>query len=123
MSKPAARVGDMHICPQETGAVPHVGGPAAVGSSNVFINGLPAARVGDLAICNGPPDRISEGSATVFINGKAAARMGDHTAHRGIVIRGSSNVFIGDGSEGGRSSASCPVAAKAAGSSLYSDEP
>jgi hypothetical protein len=25
---PAARVGDMHVCPMVTGTVPHVGGPA-----------------------------------------------------------------------------------------------
>ena len=24
---PAARVGDMHVCPMVTGVVPHVGGP------------------------------------------------------------------------------------------------
>ena len=94
-SKPAARVTDMHTCSETTSQVPHVGGPIVSGSPNVFINGRSAARVGDIATCNGPLDKISEGSASVFINGKPAARMGDRTEHGGVVIIGSSNVFIG----------------------------
>lgn len=97
MGKPAARQGDMHICPKvEPGPVPHVGGPILEGSTDVLINGLPAARVGDAALCVGPADKISSGSSTVFINGKPAARMGDSCAHGGKIIIGSSNVFIGD---------------------------
>ena len=102
MGKPAARLGDMHICPKvEPGPVPHVGGPILEGSTDVFINGLPAARVGDAELCVGPTDKISSGSATVFINGKPAARMGDLCAHGGKIIIGSSNVFIGDSSSSG----------------------
>ena len=70
MSKPAARLGDMHVCPKvEPGPVPHVGGPIISGSPNVIIGGMPAARVGDAAVCIGPPDKVSAGSATVLING------------------------------------------------------
>ncbi|SBS34045.1 PAAR motif protein [Marinomonas spartinae] len=37
MGKPAARLGDMHVRPKvEPGLVPHVGGPIAGGSPNVF---------------------------------------------------------------------------------------
>ncbi|PKF76522.1 hypothetical protein CW749_26725 [Vibrio sp. vnigr-6D03] len=96
MSKPAARVGDAHSCPDKTGKIPHVGCPVAAGSSNVFINSMPAARQGDMAPCIGPPDSISAGSSSVFINGKPAARMGDGTAHGGVIASGSGNVFIGD---------------------------
>ncbi|MGF1725258.1 PAAR domain-containing protein [Photobacterium nomapromontoriensis] len=96
MGKPAARLGDNHVCPKVTSKVPHVGGPAAAGSPNVFINGMPAARQGDMMVCIGPPDSIKGGSASVFINGKPAARMGDTTEHGGIIISGSGNVFIGD---------------------------
>ncbi|CCN84754.1 putative PAAR motif protein [Vibrio nigripulchritudo SFn27] len=96
MSKPAARVGDAHSCPDKTGRIPHVGCPVAAGSSNVLINSLPAARQGDMAVCIGPPDSISAGSSSVFINGLPAARMGDGTAHGGVVASGSGNVFIGD---------------------------
>ncbi|WP_445767313.1 PAAR domain-containing protein [Rheinheimera sp.] len=58
MSKPAARIGDMHVCPKTTGNVPHVGGPIIQGSANVFIGGMPAAKVGDKLVCIGPPDRV-----------------------------------------------------------------
>src|SRR5437773_11799395 len=81
---PAARVGDPHLCPATTGAVPHVGGPILPpGCPTVIIGGLFAARVGDLATCAGPPDTIALGCPTVLIDGKFAASMGDPTAHGG----------------------------------------
>ncbi|MCH9692650.1 MAG: PAAR domain-containing protein [Gammaproteobacteria bacterium] len=96
MGKAAARVGDMHICPKmEPGPVPHIGGPILMGSSNVYIGGMPAARVGDKALCVGPPDKASAGSSTVFINGKAAARMGDSCGHGGTIVVGCPTVQIG----------------------------
>ena len=104
MSKPAARMGDMHTCPKvEPGPVPHVGGPIAQGSPDVMIGGAPAARVGDMAVCVGPPDKVASGSSTVFINGQPAARMGDSTEHGGVIIIGCPTVLIGDsgGSSGG----------------------
>ena len=65
---PAARIGDMHVCPMvNPGPVPHVGGPISLGSSGVFIGGMPAARVGDMAVCTGPPDTIAMGCFTVLI--------------------------------------------------------
>ncbi len=66
---PAARLGDMHVCPLVTGIVPHVGGPIALGSFTVLIGGMPAARMGDMAICTGPPDTILLGEPTVLIGG------------------------------------------------------
>jgi uncharacterized Zn-binding protein involved in type VI secretion len=66
---PAARVGDMHICPLVTGTVPHVGGPITMGSATVLIGGMPAARMGDMATCTGPPDTIASGCPTVLIGG------------------------------------------------------
>jgi hypothetical protein len=66
--QPAARVGDMHVCPMVTGVVPHVGGPILPpGSPTVLIGGMPAARVGDMATCTGPPDTIVMGCMTVMI--------------------------------------------------------
>lgn len=92
----AARIGDMHVCPKsEPGPVPHVGGPIAEGSGDVFIENMPAARKGDMAVCVGPPDKISQGSGTVNINGEPAARMGDSTEHGGSIILGSTTVQIG----------------------------
>ena len=80
---PAARVGDMHICPMVTGSMPHVGGPILPpGAPTVLIAGMPAARVGDMCVCAGPPDSIIMGSTKVMIKGQPAARMGDSTRPR-----------------------------------------
>ena len=95
MSKPAARMGDMHTCPQVTVLVPHVGGPIAMGNPTVLIGGMPAACVGDVCTCVGPPDSIAMGSGTVLIGGKPAARMGDMTAHGGAIVLGCMTVLIG----------------------------
>jgi uncharacterized Zn-binding protein involved in type VI secretion len=67
---PAARLGDMHVCPMATPAVPpvpHVGGPVTLGSAGVMIGGMPAARMGDMCVCTGPPDSIVMGCPTVLI--------------------------------------------------------
>ena len=95
---PAARVGDMHVCPMATPGtppVPHVGGPVTMGCPTVMIGFMPAARVGDLATCVGPPDVIAKGSMTVMIGFMPAARMGDMTAHGGMVTMGFPQVLIG----------------------------
>jgi len=95
MSRPAARITDLHVCPSVTALVPHVGGPIISGAPNVLIGGMPAARVGDFATCVGPPDVIAEGSKTVLIGGMPAARVGDKTAHGGVIATGALNVLIG----------------------------
>lgn len=99
MSKPAARIGDMHVCPMVTPGippVPHTGGPVMpAGVINVLIGGVPAATVGSMAVCNGPPDSIVAGSVKVMIGNKPAARMGDSCAHGGSIIAGCPKVLIG----------------------------
>lgn len=96
MGMPAARLGDMHVCPMVTVLVPHVGGPiAAPCAPTVLIGGMPAARVGDMCICTGPPDVIAMGSFTVLIAGQPAARIGDLTAHGGSIVAGLPTVLIG----------------------------
>ena len=94
---PAARVGDMHVCPKvEPGPVPHVGGPILPpGCPQVLIGFMPAACEGDKAVCVGPPDSISKGSSTVKIGNKPAARMGDPCQHGGMIIMGFPMVMIG----------------------------
>lgn len=93
---PAARVGDMHVCPMVTVLVPHVGGPILPpGGIPVLIGGLPAARVGDMAVCVGPPDVIVMGSFKVLIKGQPAARITSMTAHGGLVVMGYPTVLIG----------------------------
>ena len=96
---PAARIGDMHVCPMVTPGlppIPHVGGPViGPGVPTVLICKLPAAVLGDNAICVGPPDVIVMGSATVMIGMRPAARVGDTTAHGGSVVVGCPTVLIG----------------------------
>lgn len=102
MGKPAARAGDMHVCPMITGVVPHVGGPVLPpGTPTVLIGGMPAAAMGDMCTCAGPPDIIALGSTGVFIGGKPAARMGDITAHGGNIVLGCFTVLIGETGAGG----------------------
>jgi uncharacterized Zn-binding protein involved in type VI secretion len=93
---PAARVGDMHVCPMVTGTVPHIGGPGLPpGITTVLIAGMPALCVGDMMVCSGPPDTVIAGSTTVLIGGKPAARLGDSTAHGGTIVVGAPTVLIG----------------------------
>ena len=96
MGMPAARIGDMHVCPLVTVLVPHVGGPVLPpGGLTVLIGGMPAARVGDMAVCCGPPDVIALGSFTTLIAGMPAARLGDVTAHGGAIVMGHPTTLIG----------------------------
>jgi uncharacterized Zn-binding protein involved in type VI secretion len=95
MPMPAARVGDMHVCPLVTVLVPHVGGPILPpGGLTVLIGGMPAARVGDMCVCTGPPDVIAVGSFKVLIGGMPAAHMGSLTAHGGAVVVGYPTVLV-----------------------------
>ena len=95
---PAARVGDMHVCPMATPGtppIPHVGGPILPpGVPTVMIAKLPAATLGSMCTCVGPPDSIVMGSTKVMIGGKPAARMGDSTAHGGSIVAGAPTVMI-----------------------------
>ena len=95
--RPAARVGDPHVCPVVVPFTPpHVGGPILPpGQPTVLIQGMPAARATDLAQCAGPPDTIASGSTTVLIGGLPAARMGDPTVHGGSIVAGAPTVLIG----------------------------
>jgi uncharacterized Zn-binding protein involved in type VI secretion len=96
MGMPAARVGDMHVCPMVTGVVPHVGGPILPpGAITVLIGGMPAARVTDMATCVGPPDVIVLGSMTVLTCGMPQARILDLTAHGGTIMMGYPTVLVG----------------------------
>lgn len=82
---PAARMGDMHVCPMATPGtppIPHVGGSILLGSTGVFIGGMPAARMGDMAMCVGPPSSIIVGCMTVLI-GEAGAGGGSGGAGAG----------------------------------------
>lgn len=98
MGKPAARVGDNHLCPMIDGPKPHVGGPILPpGKPTVLIGGLPAAAMGNLCQCVSPlPDSIMQGSPTVLVGGLPIARLFDATAHGGSIAFGAGTVLIGE---------------------------
>jgi uncharacterized Zn-binding protein involved in type VI secretion len=95
MGKPAARVGDFHVCPKSSGARDHQGGPVLDGCNTVLIGARPAALVGARCACNAATDTIVRGSATVLMGGRPAVRIGDATAHGGVVSHGEVSVLIG----------------------------
>lgn len=97
MTLPAARMGDMHVCPLSTGPVPHVGGPiSGPCAPTVLIGGPFAARMGDMAVCVAPaPDVITMGSVNTQIVGALAARQTSACAHGGMVVIGLPTVLIG----------------------------
>ena len=94
---PATRIGDADV--------PHCSGMVrAVGSPNVFVNGIPWSRqtdvntphlkpAGDKCITHTAP--ITTGSPTVFINGLGAGRVTDAITACTNVAAGSPNVFCG----------------------------
>ena len=97
MGKPAARLGDPHVCPMVTGTVPHVGGPIMpMCAPTVLTGSMPQARISDKALCTGPVDMIAVGAFTVLVKGMPAARMGDMTVHGGAIVMGFPTVLIGD---------------------------
>ena len=72
---------------------------------DVFVNGRPMAKRGDPAKphtikvgkkCVGHGAVINAGSHSVFVKGIPVARVGD-SFDRGSMIKGSNNVFAGDG--------------------------
>ncbi|BDD10014.1 type VI secretion protein [Fulvitalea axinellae] len=101
MGQPAARMFDMHTCPQQDTygpvVVPHVGvilmGPGAM---TVTVGKLPAAVMGDIALCVSPsPNSVLKGSGQVFLCKRPAVRQGDSTAHGGVVSSGCPTVEMG----------------------------
>jgi len=75
----------------------------AVGSPDVFANGIAISRQGDVntghllpgAPCPSHSAPIASGSSTVFINGKGCGRIGDGISGCTSVAAGSPNVFAG----------------------------
>jgi len=97
MSRPSARLGDLHMCsmtPVPPGLP--IAPPCLV---NVLVAKLPAARLGDFCVCVGPPpaniDPIVMGSTTVLFGNMPAARIGDPTLKGGVITTGAFNVLIG----------------------------
>lgn len=68
-------------------------------STNVFANGLGIHRKGDQWAPHTCEDThngvLVGGSSTVFVNGKAAGRIGDRVSCGSVSAQGSPSVFIG----------------------------
>jgi uncharacterized Zn-binding protein involved in type VI secretion len=93
--KPAAKLGDDHVC---TGP-DHIGGPiVGPAEPTVLIANLPAARFSDMASCVGVifMDAIALGAPTVIVGKLPAAGRGDPTKHGGTVTSGTDSVLLGD---------------------------
>ena len=75
----------------------------AVGSGNVFANGIGVSRQGDVNTthllpgvpCPAHAAAIASGSSTVKVNSKGCGRIGDAISGCTSVAAGSSNVFAG----------------------------
>lgn len=96
---PAARLGDIHVCPMVTPGVPpvpHVGGPITMGSAGVMIGGMPAARMGDMATCVGPPSSIVMGCPTVLIGDIAGGGGGGGGAGVAFAMAGAYSALSGE---------------------------
>jgi uncharacterized Zn-binding protein involved in type VI secretion len=97
MGRGACRVTDLHLCPQFTVIVPHVGGPAIPAAPvTVMAEGLPALRLADFAFCIGPQDVLSEGAATVLVGGLPWVGRFHKSVHGGLMLLAASTVQIGD---------------------------
>ncbi len=96
MPKPAAFMGSLHVCPQMTAIIPHVGGPVIGTAATVLVSGPPAVNINDMSVCVGPPDKVSLASFTVFAKGKPMARMGDLCGHGGAIVLGMPTIIVGD---------------------------
>lgn len=96
MPKPAAFLGSLHVCPQVTGVVPHVGGPAMGMAVMVMVGGPVAVNTNNISVCVGPPDKVAMASTTVMAQGKPMARMGDLCGHGGSIVLGMPTIIVGD---------------------------
>lgn len=92
------RVGDMSTGHQHC----YPPTPAAAGSSDVYVNGIPAVRFGDAWTVHGAckdhaphNGNSSSGSSSVFVNGKPLCRIGDAISCGDTMAAGSPNVFAG----------------------------
>jgi uncharacterized Zn-binding protein involved in type VI secretion len=114
--QPQTRVFDRSLVIGDTHAkmcCPHVAiGPGLRGSDDVIVNNRGALRVGDTGVhgacCGANTWMAIEGSETVIINGMYAHRRFDadqHCGGMGLMVDGSPDVFVGDGTESGMGNA------------------
>ena len=80
----AARLGDL-AC----------GGVIVLGSPNVYVDNRPVATVASPHTCGlHAPAAVVTGSSTVYANGLPVARIGDIVGCGGVILTGSTDVFV-----------------------------
>ena len=88
--KPAATVGDKHVCP-----VPgHSPSTVISGSGLLTVNGKPTACVGDTVGCGAT---IIEGAPNAMAGGQLVAFLGSKTSHGGTIVSGDSGLMLDTG--------------------------
>lgn len=85
---PAARLGDMHVCPLPG----HGTSPIVSASSATQINFLGTARVGDVCGCGAV---ITTGFPSIIVDHRPLAYLGSPTSHGGSIVSGSPDTFGG----------------------------
>jgi len=88
--KPAATLGDMHICP----IIGHGTTPIVSGTGSLTVNGKPTACIGDKVGCGAT---IIEGAPVMMANGQLVAFLGSKTSHGGTIIDGDSALMLDEG--------------------------
>ena len=88
--KPAATLGDMHVCPIKG----HGSTPIVSGSGSLTVNGKSTACVGDKVGCGAT---IIEGAPVMMANGQLVAFLGSKTSHGGTIIGGDSALMLDEG--------------------------
>lgn len=83
--KPAARLGDIHVCPR------HGRNEIVSVSSASTCDGKPVATVGDTCGCGAT---IVTGSDVCSTEGKPTAHVGSTTSHGGTIVTGSANKLV-----------------------------
>jgi uncharacterized Zn-binding protein involved in type VI secretion len=88
--KPAATLGDMHVCPIKG----HGTTPIVSGTGSLTVNGKPTACVGDKIGCGAT---IIEGAPVMMANGQLVAFLGSKTSHGGTIVSGDSALMLDTG--------------------------
>jgi len=85
--KPAATLGDMHVCP----LIGHGTTPIVSGTGSLTVNGKTTACIGDKVGCGAT---IIEGTPVMMANGQLVSFLGSKTSHGGTIISGDSTLML-----------------------------
>ncbi|MGG6283698.1 hypothetical protein ACQ4M3_19125 [Leptolyngbya sp. AN03gr2] len=93
MSFPAARLTDTALCPAAPKGVPKISKISSNVASRTFINHLPAALLGSVLANKGV---LVTGSSRVYVENRPLHRSRiDRNSYAGFTITGSPNTFVG----------------------------